>query len=59
MWYDNGSGGASFQMLESGVTDVSYTATGLTQGLSYQFKVKARNDDGFSFFSDVVVVLAA
>jgi hypothetical protein len=45
--------------LESVVNDVTYTATGLTTGLYYKFKVEARNSFGFSEYSDVLTVLCA
>jgi hypothetical protein len=37
----------------------SYTATGLTSGLTYRFKVEAKNAFGYSAFSDEVVILCA
>jgi hypothetical protein len=58
--YDAASSGVTFTELASGLTDTSYTATGLTQGLTYQFKVKARNSYGFSLtYSSIVSILTA
>lgn len=37
----------------------TYTATSLTPGTTYKFKVQARNAFGFSDFSDPVSILAA
>jgi hypothetical protein len=45
--------------LDSGVTAESYTAIGLTQGLTYKFKVEARNTYGFSTLSSEVSILCA
>jgi hypothetical protein len=45
--------------LESGVTTLAYTATVLTAGLTYKFKVEARNTYGFSALSDEVSILCA
>lgn len=43
-----------YSTLEVGVTDMQYTATGLTAGTTYKFKVQARNAFGYSDFSDEV-----
>ena len=48
VWYDNASAGASFVELVSGLQSTSYTATGLTQGQTYRFKVESRNAYGYS-----------
>jgi hypothetical protein len=45
--------------LVSGLSSLEYTATSLTQGATYQFKVEARNSYGLSFFSNIISVLAA
>jgi hypothetical protein len=58
IYYDNASGN-NFEELVVGLTDTTYTATSLTQGESYQFKVEARNQYGFSFFSNTVSILTA
>jgi hypothetical protein len=57
IWYDNA--GQTYIELVNGLTSASYTATGLTQGLTYKFKVETRNAYGYGFFSDVLTVLAA
>jgi len=47
-------------VLVSGLLNLDYIATGLTQGSTYQFKVESRNLYGHSkLFSNTVVVLAA
>lgn len=58
VWYDNALGG-DFELLQSGVTDTLFTAASLTQGLTYQFKIQARNLYGFSSFSNTVSILTA
>jgi hypothetical protein len=58
IWYDDASG-STFTELVSGVTDLSYTATLLTQGATYQFKVEASNLYGFSAYSDTITILTA
>ena len=45
--------------LESGVTATTYTKTGATEGVTYQFKVQARNTVGYSEDSSTVSILAA
>jgi hypothetical protein len=60
LWFDDATNGVTFTELASGLTDTSYTATGLTQGLIYQFKVEARNVYGFSLtYSSIVSILTA
>ena len=46
-------------MFAQGLTSTSYTATGLSPGQTYQFKINARNIYGFSTFSTTVSILAA
>jgi hypothetical protein len=50
---------AEYQTLEVALTDVQYTAVSLTSGLTYKFRVKARNTFGYSDFSEEVLILAA
>lgn len=50
--YAQGSG--SYLVLESRITETSYTASGLTTGVVYSFKIKARNTYGLSDFSNEV-----
>jgi hypothetical protein len=45
--------------LDSGITAESYTTIGLTQSLTYKFKVEARNTYGFSVLSTEVSILCA
>jgi hypothetical protein len=60
LWFDDASGGTTFYELSTGITSTAYTATSLIQGSSYQFKVQARNDYGYSTtFSATLTVLAA
>jgi cellulose 1,4-beta-cellobiosidase len=58
IYYDNASG-STYQELVSGLTATSYTATGLTQGSTYQFKVKGKNSLGLSWSSNTVSIQAA
>ena len=46
-------------MITEGINTQEYTVTGLTQGLTYKFKVQARNNYGFSVYSAEVTILAA
>lgn len=52
-------GGGSYSDLALAVAQQTYTAVGLTRGISYSFKVQARNAYGLSLFSDEVTILAA
>jgi hypothetical protein len=45
--------------LVSGLTSTSYTATTVTGGNTYKFKVTARNAVGSSLFSAVATILCA
>jgi titin len=45
--------------LDPAVTETRFTATGLTQGSSYSFKVEARNTYGYSDASASVTILCA
>lgn len=46
--------------MQVGITALTYTATGLTQGATYKFKVNARNVYGYSaLYSNTVTILAA
>jgi hypothetical protein len=59
IFFDDATNGITFIELVSGLTDTAYTDSGLTQGLTYQFKVEARNIYGFSVYSNTVTILAA
>ncbi len=49
-----------FTLLESGVTVASYTTKiTLISGVTYSFKVTARNSVGISEYSDTLAILAA
>ena len=57
--FDNRSGGASFYTFASGIIGTSYTATGLTKGKTYQFKVIAVNEYGAGPATAALEVLTA
>jgi len=59
VWYDSATNGITFSVLQESVAVSEYLATGLTQGLVYQFKVESRNAYGFSVYSDTVSILTA
>jgi hypothetical protein len=46
-------------VLASGLTDPNYLATGLIFGVTYQFKVEARNSYSYSPYSDTITLLCA
>ena len=46
-------------ILQQGVTQKYYLVTGLTIGLTYSFRVEAKNSEGYSALSSTVAVLAA
>ena len=56
--FDNATG-STFTSLVEGLTELSYIATSLIQGRTYQFKVMARNLYGFSALSSTIIVLTA
>jgi hypothetical protein len=45
--------------IDTGITGLSYTATGLTTGERYLFRVEAQNGFGYSQPSDSVSILCA
>jgi len=51
--------GDEFTVLQSDVTDLTYVVWPVTTGQVYSFKVRARNIEGYSEFSDPVSILAA
>lgn len=57
--YDQASGVDVYVELRDGLTETSFTATGLIRGSTYKFKVQARNEYGFSAYSTVATILAA
>ena len=57
--FDNNSGGATFYTFATGIIGTSYTATGLSKGKAYQFKVIAINDYGAGSATSALEVLTA
>jgi hypothetical protein len=57
VWCDQAIG--NWVMVVSGITTYSYTVTGLTSGLVYQFKIQSRNDLYWSEFSEIITVQTA
>jgi hypothetical protein len=55
--YDQSSD--DFVVIEAGLNLLTYTASALTTGNTYKFKVEARNSLGFSSYSSVVSILCA
>jgi hypothetical protein len=51
--------GGTFSILDSGFTARAYTATGLTSGVTYEFKVESRNSYSYSAYSDSLTMLCA
>ena len=51
--------GQAFSVLVDGLASTTYTATGLTSGTTYEFKVEARNQYDFSAYSATLALLAA
>ena len=49
----------AYAVLADSLTSTIYTATGLTSGTTYEFKVQARNDAGYGAFSSAVTELTA
>jgi hypothetical protein len=48
-----------YSVIASGITTLSYTATDLTPGTTYKFKVESRNEYDYSEYSGEVLILAA
>lgn len=58
LWYDQGT--ADWTILDYGIEATSYiTSAPLIAGTWYVFKLEARNEAGFSGFSDIMSVYAA
>lgn len=49
----------SYSTTLQSILTTSYTVTGLTAGVTYKFKVLARNQYGVSLYSNEVIELAA
>lgn len=58
VYYDEGNN-LDWFLLESSVLTQEYTALSLSSGVTYKFKVRARNSVGFSLFSAEISALAA
>ena len=43
VYWDKGQANGDFELLAQGITQQSYIATGLSQALTYGFKVQSRN----------------
>lgn len=57
--YDKGTNQVEWQVIASGLLVSSYTVTGLTTGLTYNFRVESRNSIGYSTYSNIVTAMAA
>ena len=56
---DNGAGGAFQAYVLNDISQVSYTASGLTSGNTYRFKVRFTSEAGESAESTILSVVAA
>jgi hypothetical protein len=59
VWSDDAAGDGIYIELVSALTLREYTSTSLYSGSTYSFKVKARNDIGYSELSESFEILAA
>jgi len=48
-----------YKVLASNIAAFSYTATGLSAGVAYKFKIESRNAYGYSVLSSELVVVAS
>ena len=53
------AGSNDFTVLRQGILTKSYIATGLNTGMTYTYRVQARNVQGFSDFSTDQVIVTA
>jgi hypothetical protein len=51
--------GGEFSILASNIVETAYTATDLTSGVIYEFKVESRNSYDYGEYSEVLTMLAA
>lgn len=51
--------GGTYSVIASGVTTQSYTVTGLTLGVTYEFTIEAQNSVGYSTASASLTILHA
>lgn len=51
--------GGAYSVIVFGLTDTSYTITGLTLGTTYEFTVESQNLRGYSPTSDSITILHA
>jgi hypothetical protein len=51
--------GGAYSIIQSGLVDTTFTSTGLTAGVTYKFKVQARNAFDLSYSSQEISILAA
>jgi hypothetical protein len=51
--------GGAYSILAAGITETTYTATDLTSGVIYEFKVESRNSYDHGPYSEVLTMLAA
>lgn len=58
VWYDNALGG-SFIVLAANIVDTDFLVTSVNKGQTYRFKLQARNQYGYSAFSNEIAILAA
>ena len=51
--------GETFSTISEGLATTSYLVTGLTFGVTYEFKVESRNSYGYSEFSATLALICA
>ena len=57
MSFDQGNN--TFVVLKTGITTTGYVMTGVTPGVTYQFKIESRNSYGYSTYSGSISLLCA
>ena len=49
-----------FSVVATNLTETSYTNTdGINPGVTYQYRVKARNEVGYGEYSSIIAIIAA